>query len=703
MLRLLFRVEVRGSFPVRLPHKLIVIANHQSLLDGPLLFAFLPFEATWVVHTDIWAKRHFRFVLRAVRSVIVDTTRPQAIRTLVREVERGERVVVFPEGRVTVTGSLMKVYDGPAFLAAKTGASVLPISIDGAVHTFFSRTTRPFPRKLFPRIRLTVFPLRTLPMPPAGTSRERRRLASRRMHRLLEDIRFEARERESLYEAFLRSVALYGRRAVVIDDVRREDQTYGFLLKAALAFGRLVSRIGAEQERIGVLLPNSGVTVALLFGMFAMRRIPAMLNYGAGIEGMQAACTAARIRTIITSRDFLDRARLADKVTRLRDVRLVYLEELRAGFGFFDKLWLIAWGLRFPRRVALPSRPDDPAIVLFTSGSEGKPKGVVLSHDAILANVAQIRAVLEFSNKDRFLMALPMFHSFGLTAGVFVGLLGGCRIFLYPSPLHFRLIPEFTYDRDCTVLFGTPSFLARYGQFAHPYDFYRVRYVIAGAEKLGDEVRSLYHEKFGLRILEGYGATECAPVISVNTPFEYQSGAVGRLLPGIESRIVPVEGIPAGGELHVRGPNLMLGYLRDSAPGILEPPSSVVGEGWYDTGDVVEIDAEGFVRITARLKRFAKVAGEMVSLEVAERIASEASPRFPSAACAKSRSGRGEVIVLFTQDPELRREHLVVAARRLGLPELAVARHIEHIGKLPVLGSGKFDYVELNRMAEALP
>ncbi|MCP5110731.1 MAG: AMP-binding protein [bacterium] len=539
-------------------------------------------------------------------------------------------------------------------------------------------------------------------MPEARTGRLRRQIASRQMRRLLERTRFQSRHRPTLFEAFLDAIELYGPDTVMLDDVRRREQTFGFLLKAALALGRLASKLAAEGETVGVLLPNTGATVALLFGMFGARRIPAMLNYAAGAEGLKTACTAAEIRTVITSREFLEKARLTDKVARLTGVELIYLEDLRARFGLLDKLWLVGWALRRPRRVAKPARPDDAAIMLFTSGSEGMPKGVVLSHDSILANVEQIRAVIEFSNRDKFMTALPMFHSFGLTAGVLLPLVSGCRLFLYPSPLHFRMIPELTYDQDCTVLFGTPAFLGKYGLVANPYDFYKVRYVVAGAEKLTDEIRQLYHEKFGIRILEGYGATECSPVLSVNTPFACKSGTVGMLLPGIEHRLVPVEGIPEGGELHVRGPNLMLGYLRHTRPGVLEPPSSEVGEGWYDTGDVVEIDADGFVRITARLRRFVKVAGEMVSLEIAERIAKAASSKALSAATSRERPGRGEEIVLFTQDPALSKQHLVAAARELGLPKLAVARRVVHVDKLPLLGTGKCDYVKLKSMAGAL-
>ena len=701
ILRLLHRVEVQGKLPSPLPSRLLIISNHQSFLDPLLIGAFLDRDVAWVVHSEIYALWYFRWIIRLTRHVVVDTNHPQAIRTLVHAIEEGVPVMIFPEGRLTMTGGLMKVYDGPAFLAAKTGAAVLAMAIDGAVYTPFSRMTHPFPRRLCPRIRITIRPLEYLPMPEGRTGKERRRLASNRMHRMLEEAIYHGRRKTTIHEAFLEAARLYGENSEILDDVRRMGQTYRDLLKAALALGRLCSRLAAEGETVGVLMPNAGVTVGLLLGMLSRRRIPAMLNYSAGVEGMQAACDAARVTTVITSRAFLDQARLTDKASRLTGVRLVCLEDLRARFGLPDKLWLIFWALRFPRATWRKVQPQDPAAVLFTSGSEGRPKGVVLSHDSILANVAQMRAVIEFSNKDKFLNPLPMFHSFGLTAAVLTPLLTGARVWLYPSPLHYRAIPEVAYDRNCTILFGTPAFLARYGQAAHPYDFYRIRYVISGAERLSDEVRQLWLDRFGLRIIEGYGATECSPVISANTPYASRPGTVGRLMPGMECRVVAVPGVPRGGALHVRGDNVMLGYWRHTAPGRLEPPSSELGDGWYDTGDVVEIDHEGFIRILARLKRFAKVAGEIVSLETVERLAGAASAR-PAAATTRTEPGRGEAIVLFTLDTELRRPQLRARARELGLPELAVPRHIVPLDKLPLMGSGKVDYVRLKEMAEEL-
>jgi len=335
-------------------------------------------------------------------------------------------------------------------------------------------------------------------------------------------------------------------------------------------------------------------------------------------------------------------------------------------------------------------------VVLFTSGSEGKPKGVVHSHSTILANIAQIKAVIDFSLQDKFMMVLPLFHAFGFTCGAILPLVGGSRLFIYPSPLHYRVIPEVIYDRGCTVLFGTSTFLGNYAKFANPYDFYKLRYVVAGAEKLNEEVRSTYTHKFGIRILEGYGVTECAPVLAVNTPMANKSGSVGTLIPGLEAKLEPVPGITEGALLSVRGPNVMLGYYLFDKPGVIEASS----DGWHSTGDIVSIDEEGFLFIKGRVKRFAKIAGEMISLECVEAIANHASPSHQHAASTQLDAARGENIVLFTTDSSLSREQLSSSAKSLGLPELAVAKKLVTIETLPLLGTGKTDYISLKTMAE---
>lgn len=702
--RILFSVRIKGGMEAFDTRRLLIIANHESFLDGLLLGLYLPVDPVFVVHTGIARSWYFRLILSQVDYLAVDPTSPMAMKQVIRLLESGRPVVIFPEGRITVTGSLMKVYEGPAFVAAKTGATILPVRLDGPARTYFARVSGKAPRQIFPAITLSILPTTKIEMPEAATAKLRRRKAGEAMRRLMQEMLFSSRPQQTLYSAFCDAVDIHGRGHRLLEDMKQIEYSYQDLLKMTLMLARLVERASPEVkagDHIGLLLPNLAPTLGLVFGLSARNRVPAMLNYTAGTEGMQAACTAARIKVVVTSRAFVEQAKLTDKLAGLTGIRLLYLEDLRETVTLGDKLWLMAYALWFPRGFELPVSPEAPAVVLFTSGSEGKPKGVVLPHRALLANIAQIRSVIDFSADDKILNALPIFHSFGLTAGALLPILNGASLFLYPSPLHYRVIPELAYDRGCTVLFGTSTFLANYGKFAHPYDFYRLRYVIAGAEKLAEPVRNLWFEKFGLRIFEGYGATETAPVLAVNTPMAYRTGTVGQFLPGIEHRLVPVPGIERGGLLHVRGPNVMAGYLKFDQPGVLQPPASDVGGGWYETGDIVELDDEGFIRIVGRVKRFAKVAGEMVSLESVEKLAAAASPDKPHAASSQPDAAKGEALVLFSTDPQLVRETLQMKARELGYPELSIPRKIVYLDMLPLLGTGKIDYVTLKRLAEA--
>jgi acyl-[acyl-carrier-protein]-phospholipid O-acyltransferase / long-chain-fatty-acid--[acyl-carrier-protein] ligase len=700
-LKVLFRVRVTGLERNINARRLLIVANHESFLDGLLLGLFLPYDPVFVVYTGVTRVWFFRQVLKLADHLTVDPANPMAIKTVLKLVESGRPVMIFPEGRLTVTGSLMKVYEGPAFVAAKSGATLLQVRLDGPARSYFSRLGGKLPRRLFPRVTLTVLPATSLPMPPGETSRKRRHRAGEALRRMMQAMLFETQPRQTLYSGLLDVISVHGRRRKVAEDVKQVEYSYGDLLKMTLALGRLVERNSAPGARVGILMPNLAATVCMMMGAGARGRVPAMLNYKAGAGGMRDACTAAGIRTVFASRAFVEQAKLQADVAALRGIEILYVEDLRATMTWRDQLWVLA-GMLFPRRMEAAPDPEAIAVVLFTSGSEDKPKGVALSHRALLANIAQIRSVTDFSPSDKVLNALPIFHSFGLTGGALLPLLSGMNLFLYPTPLHYRVIPEIAYDRSCSILFGTSTFLGNYARFAHPYDFYRLRYVIAGAEKLSDAVRSEWMDKFGIRILEGYGATETAPVLSCNTPMAYRAGSVGQLLPGIAARVAPVPGIDHGGLLYVRGPNLLSGYYRFEAPGVLQPPASALGPGWYETGDVVTIDEDGFVFIAGRVKRFAKIAGEMVSLETVEKLAAQASPAALHAASAHADGARGEALVLFTTDPALGREALAAAARLLGIPEIAVPRKIRHIDALPLLGTGKTDYVTLKRYAETL-
>jgi acyl-[acyl-carrier-protein]-phospholipid O-acyltransferase / long-chain-fatty-acid--[acyl-carrier-protein] ligase len=587
----------------------------------------------------------------------------------------------------------MKVYDGAALIAEKSGAMVVPVRIEGLEATIFSRLSRDqVRRRWFPKVRVTVLEPVRLAVDDALRGRARRQAAGAMLYQIMSDLIFRTTPTDrTVVEAVVDAAKVQGWRRIAVEDPVAGRLSYRKLLLGTRVLAGKLAPLADEGEAIGVMLPNANGAAATLLGLMSAGRVPALINFTAGAANVLAACAAAEVKTIVTSRGFVERARLDKLVAAVaQTIHIVYLEDVRQRISFSDKIRAL---LRYRRRL-VPRSADDPAAILFTSGSEGTPKGVVLSHRNMLCNAAQAAARIDFGRTDKVFNTLPVFHSFGLTVGLVLPLVSGVPVFLYPSPLHYRVVPELVYGANATILFGTDTFLSGYGRAAHPYDFRSVRYVLAGAEPVKEATRRLWAEKFGLRILEGYGVTETAPALALNTPMFNRFGTVGRLLPGIDARLDPVEGIDEGGRLCVRGPNVMLGYLKIDQPGVLVPPE----DGWHDTGDIVTIDREGFVTIRGRAKRFAKIAGEIISLATVESLASELWPDTQSAVVAQPDPRRGERLVLVTDKPGATRGAFQAYAKARGASDLMAPGEVIVVDKLPLLGSGKADLVAMAQL-----
>jgi acyl-[acyl-carrier-protein]-phospholipid O-acyltransferase/long-chain-fatty-acid--[acyl-carrier-protein] ligase len=679
--------------------RVVICPNHQSYMDAALVAAFLPGDITFVVDTGVAKRWWARPFLAPVDTVTVDPLRPMAIRDMVRLVKSGRKLMIFPEGRITRTGGLMKIYDGAGLIAERAGANVVVVRIDGADFSPLSHMKGKHRLRLFPPLRIAIMPAAPLDADPSLQGRARRQS----LGAALEDRMVAAQQstrvvRKTLFAALLDARDTYGAGKLVVEDSTFAPLSYKRLILGAVVLGRRIASLSRPGECVGIMLPNANGAVVTFFAVQAFGRIPAMLNFSAGAEAMLAACDAAQVRTVLTSRAFIERAKLQPVADRMAGhVRLIWLEDIRESLGLRHKLRGLLDEWRARRLPGAAGRGETACVVLFTSGSEGAPKGVALSHRNILANIAQIGAVVDFSAADRVLCAMPMFHSFGLTGATLLPIFAGVRTFFYPSPLHYRVIPELAYGTDTTVCFGTDTFLTGWARYANAYDFRSVRMIFAGGEKLRDDTRRLYADKFGVRLLEGYGVTETGPVLAVSTPKHNRPGSVGRLLPGIDYQLVPVPGIDAGGRLLVRGPNVMLGYLRASAPGTLEPPPA----GWYDTGDIVNCGADRFVTIIGRSRRFAKIGGEMVSLAAAESLAMSLWPDFAHAVVTEPDARKGEALVLVTTNRDATVRSLLDEARRRGIGEIMVARKVRCIDKMPLLGTGKIDIPAVERLVSA--
>ncbi len=737
LVRLLYGFRAYNEAALDTPGPVLLLPNHLSWWDWALIAVCLKddwrfvtssttAETTWV-HKRIMVNR---------RTFPVDINSPFAVKRMAEYLQGGGRLVLFPEGRLSRTGSLMKLFDGTGFLIFKTRPKVITAYLRGAGRLPFS--PNPGWKKWFPRLSVHFSPvLVPPPMDHVSATQARARLTDwLRAQMVRQQFETEMAFGPTTVPAAIVAAAQRQPGRGVLQDATLKQLSYRRLLVGArLLAEQWTGTLAPNGGRIGVLLPNVNALPVTLLSLWLAKRVPAVLNYSSGVAVMLTCARLAGLKQIITSRSFLERARLDLAPLQAAGMEILFLEDVRQRITAGQKFSAFLQQLLRRPPPTDHLQPEDVAVILYTSGSEGEPKGVELTHHNLLANIRQMAAAIDLLETDRFFNALPLFHSFGLTVGLLLPLVRGLYVFLYLSPLHYRVVPSAFYNLDCTVFFGTNTFLAGYGRKANPYDFRALRYLFAGAEKLQESTAALWMHKFGVQVLEGYGATECSPCLSANLPTHPRQGSVGQFLPGIEYKLEPVEGIEQStvrresqvsslksqvgeaqstvhspqstvdgqglgvGRLLVRGPNVMRGYLNPEANAKFQ----ALG-GWYDTGDIVEIDSDGFAFIRGRLKRFAKVSGEMVSLAAVEDVLAGAFPqyglRFAVAVIARPDEAKGEKLITVTNEPRLTLVQVREALRAGGLGNLAAPREIKLVRELPRLGTGKINHRELERILQ---
>ena len=622
--KLFYGFRVYNMDALKTPGPVLLIPNHVSWLDW--LFVGTCLDEDWkfvVSSTSAETSWLHRKIMINRRTFPIDTLSPYAVKHMAEFLQQNGRLVLFAEGRLSRTGVLMKLFDGTGFLLHKTHAKVITCYLRNAFRLPFSPNREK--KVWFPRVSAHFSDVITPPvLRDVSTAVARDRLTAwlrdqMLLHQFQTEMEFGP---ANLINAIVSTAKIHPDKVILQDIVGRLNYRR-LLIGASLLADRFRGLLSPENMRVGVLLPNANAMPVCLLALWSLDRVPAILNYSTGAATMLLCAQVAGLKEIITSRTFTERAKLNLQPLTDAGIKFIYVDDVRKTISSRQKIAsFLRSRLALGKMLQCRQQPDDTAVVLFTSGSEGAPKAVQLSQKNLLANIRQLLAVIDLQEFDRLFNALPLFHSFGLL-GALMPLVRGFFAFLYPSPLHYRVIPNFIYLTDCTVMLGTNTFLSGYARRAHPMDFRTVRYLVAGAEKLQQHTIQTWSQQFGVRPLEGYGATECSPVISVNTPLAFKPGTAGRLLPGMNYRLEPAEGVSEGGRLHVRGPNVMKGYVNAEANTKFSKLC-----GWYDTGDIAKVDADGFVTILGRLKRFAKISGEMVSLTAVEEALSGAFPQY---------------------------------------------------------------------------
>jgi acyl-[acyl-carrier-protein]-phospholipid O-acyltransferase/long-chain-fatty-acid--[acyl-carrier-protein] ligase len=697
-LNLFFRIEIKGWENWEKAGDGVLIApNYVSFIDPLILAVFLPEKVPFAIERRLTKKKFIGLFLPLVETHILDADAPLTLKYFLNHLKNGGKCVIFPELQPTTIGNPMKVSQGVAMIADHTKAKILPINITGTELTPFSRIQHKPGLRFFAKVTINILPATKIVLPDDLSGPKRASAAGRALEKIMDEASLASRTKnKKFFDVLLDARKQYGGKFRIFCDHGQRPITYNGLITRILLIEDVLKTAGMEGDNVGVLLPTSIGGAVTIYALQKMGKVPAMLNFSLGGRSLVNCCRTACVKTVITSRKFVELGKFEALIAAVEEagLRVIWLEDHASSITKFKKVSAALKTIFMRSAPVKEGETDKPAIILFTSGSEGAPKGVVLSYKNLLVNHAQMYTRVDFYRSDRILNTMPIFHSFGL-CGVFMPVTLGIFVYFYPSPLHYKTISTICYDERITFLFATDTFLGGYAKAASDnYDFATIRMLVQGGEKLRHSTQEIWFERFSIRITEGYGVTEASPVVANNYYAHHRSGTVGQFVAGIEYRIEPVEGVHEGGRLWIKGPNVMLGYLRSTNPGVIDPPK----DGWHDTGDIVSVDEDGFVRILGRAKRFAKIGGEMISLAAVEEVLSEVWPEDKHAVVMTKGGPRGETLSHVTSRPGLKRDELRQTLSDLGVAEIAIPKKILTLENIPLLSTGKIDYVTLEEI-----
>jgi acyl-[acyl-carrier-protein]-phospholipid O-acyltransferase/long-chain-fatty-acid--[acyl-carrier-protein] ligase len=705
----LYRIRVAGHENIPLRGPALLVSNHVSFVDAILIGASMPRFIRFMLHREYFDNRWLNWFFRLMKAIPLATTSPRSIveslRRARREIDAGQVVCIFAEGAISRTGHLLPFRRGFEKIVEGSTVPIIPVHLDRVWGSIFSFKDGRF---FWKRPRLLPYPVTVSFGAPLSTSASVQEVRQAVQELESEAARHRRRPRDLLHAKFIRMAK---RRwfSFCMADTTGAELTCGKALVGARLIASWVRRHSPAETMIGVLLPASVGGALANVAVSLAGKVPVNLNFTSGADAMRLAMEQCALKTILTSRVFLTKSGLEERPG------MIYLEELRKTFTPGQKIAAFLTSLLVPAlllqwRHTRNQKPDDLATVIFSSGSTGVPKGIMLSHHNIISNIEGIEQVIQFKTEDRMMGVLPLFHSFGYTGTLWLPLLAGFGVVYHPNPTDAKTIGETVKKYQATLLISTPTFYAGYMRRCSAEELASLQYVIAGAEKLREPIAQGFKEKYGIEILEGYGCTELAPVVSVNIPdviydkekqIGNKPGTVGHPIPGVAVKVIDPEGgkpLPCGttGMLLAKGGNLMLGYL-----GQAKLTAEAMRDGWYVTGDIGSIDEDGFIRITDRISRFSKIGGEMVPHMKIEETIDAIVDGAGCAVTAIADPQRGEKLVAFYAANGISPQELWDKLNRSDLPKLWIPKreNLHAIAAIPVLGSGKADLKKVKQLA----